>query len=187
MSNHIPPIRPPKREEQERVSMPAIEAKKEIKEKFAKEKERQKGGFFLLTFFVSVLQKVLDLFVTDSQQNRPSQNKALKQLRAHFKTMSESDKSQDIPFIQELSHCWERLLSGDPTPLTELKKCLRSYRGEAPKSFAYYLEEHAGDQWFPLPFMEMIQALHREFEAAPQSATLTQWIALIDELILFRS
>lgn len=83
------------------------------------------------------------------------------------------DLSHDIPFLQELTNIWFKILGHQHRLLTKgikgdkldkvnmLIDSLDSYPEGDEQSVHYYLSHFVGKDWFPFPFMETLQKLHQ--------------------------
>jgi hypothetical protein len=110
--------------------------------------------------------------------------------------LSQDDQSHNPEFVQQLSELWHNLeedcnsiLSYSreaPKYFTGLKKFLNSLQTFPPKedhTLGYYLKESVGKEWIPFPFMNMLQALHKESLEDPERCTLAQWISVLDTIL----
>lgn len=201
MSTPTPPIRPPDRTEQERIQLSATEADKKIREKFEESKGQKKPGFFMVTWLLLLFRNIFNLFLFDRARELVSPDAQevldhLKKFRLSLEILAREEKSEEIAFIEALSIQWaliekdlERLeLHPDAEPhllqaVRKLKISLDSYKASALHSFAYYLEQHAGESWFPFPFLEMIRALHNEAKISFETSNLKSWIAQISKIV----
>lgn len=201
MSTPSSPIRPPDRTQQERVQLSPIEADKKIREKFEESKGHKKPGLFMVTWLLLLFRNIFNLFLFDRARELISPDAQeiidhLKKLRTSLETLVREEKSQDVSYIEALSTQWalvekdlERLeLHPDAEPhllqaVRTLKMNLDSYKAGALHSFAYYLEQHAGESWFPLPFLEMLRTLHHEAKLSFESSTLKSWLNQISAIV----
>ena len=95
-------------------------------------------------------------------------------LAGSFLTLSQKNKSTDITFINHLSDTWmflnlsiKRRKSQKHPPtyidfLTETFSEIASFGEEEGESFGYYLEAHKKSDWFPVPYLQMLEKLHEE-------------------------
>ncbi|MEX0962042.1 MAG: hypothetical protein WDZ28_04205 [Simkaniaceae bacterium] len=200
MGTPSPPIRPSDSRDSEKVTFPSIERQKRIKEKYEDAKEEQEGGFFLLTWVMQTLKKVINIFITSREEgylNPEIQTLFvdIRKLRNLFARMKTEDMSHDATFISRLSIHWSVLATDIENlgfehvtitlkaQLAHLKSSLNDYSIQGSMSFGFYLEEHAGESWFPLPFLEMIRSLYTEALITPEYCTLSSWIKEIDTIL----
>lgn len=60
---------------------------------------------------------------------------------------------------------------------------IQNYPIGADHTLGYYFNEYAGKDWIPFPFMELLQDLHRDYQASPQTSTLYHWVSLLDTIL----
>jgi hypothetical protein len=126
-------------------------------------------------YFLVWLRKLLDFFAKPPSSEK---NLHLLSFRKGLERLQKEDLSQDGSFLGHLAEDWHFLLQ-DPK-LQSLIQKIESYPPDSEHSFGYYLSAYAGESWLPLPFMEMVQKMHRESETSP----LSEWISQIDSLKL---
>jgi hypothetical protein len=113
-------------------------------------------------------------------------------LKAAFEIMKLEDRSQDAPFLKNLSKLWLNVLEHSirlqtkgslGQQLKALIKNIESYPEKATHTFGYYLDEFAGQKWLPFPYMELIQEMHHLHSLDPGSSLLTRWTKMIEEIL----
>ncbi|GAB4186109.1 MAG: hypothetical protein Tsb0015_03680 [Simkaniaceae bacterium] len=202
------PIRPPDRTEQERIKIPPIEEEKRIKEKFQKEQEQKGKDSFNLFHASSILliKKLIEFFEKRQSSSSNILEVKIKLLEIFSKIkellvqMKDSDQSQNSEFIQKLSDAWNDLcilnetLEGSKNkeniPQKEINNFITTFDNYPPDidhSLGFYLLHHAGKDWLPFPFMEILKKIHLEFLQDEKHSHLMQWIGGIDRIIQFLS
>jgi hypothetical protein len=160
-----------------------------------------KSKLFALAAATLYFKKFIDQFVNIAKSLTVSINaeKALIDL-AEFKKLleelSKEDKSHIPEFTQRLSTQWQRVcencsgLEGRARNLdllsTESMNLIKEIHHFPPgedHTLGYYLTEHAGQEWIPFPFMNMLHDLHEEFLASSEISQMGQWIRKINEIL----
>lgn len=146
------------------------------------EKPPKKG---LAAYLLNLLKKTLD-FLIESASEKPSDAPFLA-LKQAFDVLKKEDRSEDVQFLKDLSLTWQMILeaslSFDSPILKTLLKKIQNYPEWQEHTFGYYLIEYAGQKWIPFPYMELIEKLHEEHMKNPSGSALSEWTALIDELL----
>lgn len=155
----------------------------------------EKPGFS--AFMLLLMDKVCD-FVKQSvgkglsSASESGMRESLLLFKAALETMMKEDRSQDAPFLKRVSQLWHKILeqrlnlrSSNPLgkQLSVLIKEIETHPENEEHTFGYYLDEYAGLEWLPFPYMELILKLHRQHEADPSSSLLARWAALIGEIL----
>lgn len=113
-------------------------------------------------------------------------------LKSAFNVLKREDRHQDVPFLNQLSDTWHRLLEqslryrrGDPiyAPLQDFLFDIQNYPPSVEHSFAYYLTEYTGQQWLPFPYMDLIQKIHLDHQTNPKESALQRWTTQLDLLL----
>jgi hypothetical protein len=173
-----------------------------------KDKENEEEGsiqnpgskFFALVAATLYLKKFVDHFVNVAKSLTSSINteKVLEDIAAFKNVLCElclEDKSHDPTFTHRLSKFWQKLYencSGLEEKIGHLdslaaevmlfvKEVNHFPQGEE-FTLGYYLTEHAGQDWIPFPFMNMLRDLHEEYLAAPTTSQLDRWVKKINEI-----
>jgi hypothetical protein len=151
--------------------------------------------FYFATALFS-LRKFIGEFTEKSRMRSVALNKqqALEDLLA-FKTILEElgkeDTSHDPEFTKKLSLLWQSLYahcdnsSSDilTSQITSFAHKIDNYPPGEDHTLGYYLSEHAGQDWIPFPFMNLLADLHGEFHASlPGSHPPGQLASWIQEL-----
>jgi len=117
-------------------------------------------------------------------------------LKTALNALKEEDRSQDVPFLNEMSEVWHYVLEdslkfqrSDPVfvPLQNFIDDMQTYPPGETHTFAYYLTEYTGQQWLPFPYMDLIRQLYHEHQTDPSASPLTRWARQIDELLAISS
>ena len=163
-----------------------------------KEKESSPKGLSALgAYFLYLLQKFLELFqeVTEkglSSANEKELRKTLLIFKESLEIMKREDRSQDGPFLNQFANQWHQLLEDAlkfqkstlfSNNYTSLIKEIETYPEKTEHSLGYYLMEHAGREWLPFPFMELVQKIHTDHQKNPLDSPLSRWTAQIDSLL----
>jgi len=150
---------------------------------------------------VFCLKKFLGEFTENSKMRASSMNKekTLEDLVA-FKNVLEElghfDKSHDPEFTHRLSLVWQNLYENcigvdEKAAQTDIVVSqILSFVGEIAHfppgedyTLGFYLAEHAGQDWIPFPFMNLLAELHEGFQTAPDTGQLALWIQKLEEII----
>lgn len=180
----------------EEIKVHRIEKKKEEKENIPLS---DSPHIFLLACLF-ILNKSLAILPLIPQASLPFYGKAdtiehIASLLNALQALAREDLSHQTSFALSLSELWHKLSDDcnsilshaeDRALVVKLKFLLSSLAhfppGE-PHSLGFYLAEHAGKDWIPFPFMEILQNLHLESLAHPTDSTLAQWIHQLSDLI----
>lgn len=108
----------------------------------------------------------------------------------------DNDLSHDSDFAGQLSSSWHTLCSdcdfllSHASPLPDYAEkthlfieALNHYPENQDHSLGYYFTASAGENWTPVPFMDMLQTLHKEGKSAPENATLIQWVVTLSTIL----
>ena len=114
----------------------------------------------------------------------------LKELKALFLKLTVDDLSQDLEFLNILAFKWLDIVkkyeeSPKKIPLEVVKLFfdeIYAFPSGQTYSLGYYLTEHAGYQWVPLPFMEILYNLHMEYQLNSSESHLKRWIDQLDDM-----
>lgn len=160
------------------------------------EKQPSKQNLTFTAYVLLLLQKFFS-FLIKSQELSKSTQKQIKenllQMKSTLTILKYEDKSQESPFLKNLSQTWQKMLENSlqfkkMTPLAiEFKNFIKeiaSYPEGQDHSLAYYLSEYAGGAWLPFPYMELIQRLHILSEKNPSSNPLDEWIHSLEKIIV---
>ncbi len=128
-----------------------------------------------------------------------NRQKAIDDIRAFKKVLEELahfDKSHDPEFTNQLSLLWQNLYENckglDQThfqsdilasQIFEFADVITHFPPGEDHTLGYYLSEHAGQDWIPFPFMNLLRSLHEEFQSDPSTSKLTQWLDSLASMI----
>jgi hypothetical protein len=117
-------------------------------------------------------------------------------LRDLLLQLSKMDVSDHVPYVQQLSSAWHRLLKvihvmellerKESDFLKKVKETLSQIRSYPPSSdhpLGFYLEQSPGPQWLPFPFIEILHQLHEEAAVKQKTGYLQQWCEILELLI----
>lgn len=169
-----------------------------------KDKQEQEGGYKSLknathlqiyATLVSCFQKMISLF-------SPKRNSAffyqehlivnLLAFRQLLLNLSKEDLSHDPAFTQQLTNVWLAICNDSdpkrcpPELLTKLNFFISQIKNFPPgvdHSLGYYFDQHAGGEWNPFPYMELLQNLHKEYAESPIVSVLHNWITLLNDIL----
>lgn len=147
-------------------------------------------------YLLLLFRKFLELFEETNEKGLTASTeeevkKHLKQLRSLLEVLKAENRSQDSPFLNQLSNAWHQILEDSllfkkATPLSKsfraFLKQIQHYPQNQEHTLGYYLTEYAGQKWLPFPYMELIQKIHVEHQNDPETSALSQWTREIEEL-----
>ncbi len=176
-----------------------IEGDRKEKEEFRPPNRREEETRSLLFAILGLFcKKFLSLF--SSKEKLQAALFDLKQI-AHdlqgFKTLlqqlSREDVSRNSHFSKQFSEFWKSLLEDlrniesfererpDLGPkIKHLIEKIATFPPFVDHPLGYYLAAHVGEEWLPIPFMEILSGLHKEHQEKHERSELHSWIALID-------
>ncbi len=117
-------------------------------------------------------------------------------LSHHLLSLASADQSKNIEYIKSLSSTWTFLTLSvkrrqgqkhSPEyliPLNELIHSIEIYGDKEGKTLGYYLNTKEMQDWFPIPYLKMLHALHQEYIRNRSASFLTLWKEKIDHLLL---
>ncbi len=185
----------------EDIKTQRVEREKEEKEKFReRERERKKSsGFAFFTWFQTALffRKLLGFLLSPKEEEKKkSVHSALihsiEQVKDGFERLKTIDFSQDTQYLSHFSSCWHAFFEevshikrGAPfyASLERFITEVETYPNGQEHSLGYYLDEFAGSEWLPFPFMEMLAVLHKEHISSPETSRLSLWTNALKALI----
>ncbi|MBS0630103.1 MAG: hypothetical protein JSS30_07785 [Verrucomicrobia bacterium] len=183
----------------EGVYVSRIEDKKK-ESKYSPQPPKETKQILLATFF-SYLKKMFDTFSPSKQlvSKVVDQQKIIENLllfKKLLEKLSEKDLSQSAEFASKLSTTWCLLLEDFDTieimerknlkeisNFREMMSNMKNYPPESEHRLGYYLVQHAGQDWLPFPFIEILSKLHTQHQAGPKTSTLSSWFKQIDTVI----
>lgn len=184
----------------EGVYISRIERDKQEEGKYTQAREDSKKKILMATFF-SCLTKMFDAFSPSKKlAGKIVDLQVIVENLLHFKKLliqlSQENLSNSADFATNLSDAWTRLLTDfDNVEILERKnlkeiasfrKMIDTIKNHPPDSehcFGYYLLQHAGKDWLPFPFIEILENLHKEHQIDAKTSTLSHWFDLIDSVI----
>ena len=189
------------RHRDEGVYSSRIERDKKEKEKFSRLSSEEKEKRILSTTFFIYLKKLFDSFSSSKgligktiYQEKITEH--LRQLKTLLEELRVKDLSNSADFASQLSNIWSLILEdreqiqilhrkkgSENVLLRELMEAIKNYPQDAEHRLGFYLLQHAGKDWLPFPFIEILEKLHKESKEDRKKSTLIEWIQLIDETI----
>lgn len=179
---------------------PKIQEDKKEKEKFAPLPEDKDKQILFATFF-SYLKNLFDTFSPSKKiAGRVIDLQEIANNLAEFKKvlmrLEKEDLSNDAAFATELSTIWEKLVDDfheievikrknmkEIAAFRKVMDTIKLYPVDSEHRLGYYLLEHAGQDWLPFPFIEILLRLHKDHEKEKNESTLSRWHILIDQAI----
>jgi hypothetical protein len=183
----------------EELPIPRIEEDKKEKEEFAELPESNKK--ILNAAIIFYLKSVFETcaLLSESKEKANIQQQLLEDLET-FKNLlnhlGAKDQSNHPEFAQQLSGLWHKidqdfnfikfLEKKSPEIISKLKKLIDNVTHYPPNeehTFGFYLQEHAGEEWLPFPYMEILSHLHKDHQRAHNSSQISTWISQIDSIL----
>lgn len=174
-------------------------------DKKEKEKYRQlpssEGKEILIATFFSYLKKMFDTFSPSKKLagkviDQQTIIEHLQSFKKKLAELAEKDLSNSPPFATQLSDIWSLLFEDfenvsvlerkdlkEIASFREMMDIIKHYPPESEHRLGYYLLQHAGEDWLPFPFIEILKQLHDQHLEDPKTSTLTTWQTLIDNVI----
>ena len=125
------------------------------------------GRFNLLVLSYLTAETLLEsIRSTESLKTPQKVIDSLKEFLAVFKELEITDHSADWRYSEKLSRAWAKIkdsINEASFPTISLKEMISAFEHHPEKgdhSLGYYLSLHAGEQWIPFPFMEILRNLH---------------------------
>lgn len=182
----------------ENIRIPPTDKDKKKRDEHAlQDSAKSKIFATLATYF----KKIASLF-TSKERETPahlSQPQLLKNLiafRVELEILAKQDQSHQPAFTEKLTQLWHKLSddcnciwdtqdfsSSFKSALKFLLSQISEYPLGADHTLGYYFNASAGREWIPFPFMELLSALHQEYQQNPQASHLTTWLLLIDAIL----
>lgn len=192
INSPIQPIQPPD-DGWERVQR--IEGYKQ-RERQAPPADKPLKPFFFALFATLFKKFFLSTSPTKGQPvaNIKDITKDLLAFQQALQSLSIQDMSQNSSYAKTLSALWHKVqLDCNQLPSTHpssshfnlLLAGIDSYPPWEEHSLGFYLTKGAGMEWLPIPFMEILLALHLESKKNPLQNTLESWCRIINEIFDF--
>ena len=187
MSDFYNPIHRPKPTDEARIPVPPVEPNKQDKEEQSFEDlndpDRQKYLYgSIVLFFKRIFNTAL--FSRKNRGSLPDSEIAFA-LNTFYNLLLElktSDKTDDPHFAQKLSDAWDVLLASPiNSPLEPFIQLANDYPVGDAHSFGFYLSEHTGDDWLPVPFLEILKKLHQGFVLRKKNSELAHMLDLLKQ------
>lgn len=110
---------------------------------------------------------------------------AAEKFRDELSKLKACDETDNPHYAEILSELWESLLAAPPnSPLEPFLKLANEYPFGDPHSLGFYLSQHAGDDWLPFPFLEILKKLHQGYILRKSHSELSHLLRLLDQAIL---
>lgn len=119
----------------------------------------------------------------------------LKKLSKNLYTLACIDKSNDGEFLKQLSKNWSifsisanrRIQKKKQESYTDLLKDLYTSIDELSidnsLTFGYYLQKSATQDWFPVPYLKILQYVYLDHKKNKQQSIAAHWICDISEIL----
>lgn len=152
----------------------------------------------LFALFATFFNKFFSLTQKKSLQlaNHKEIAKDLFEFQRALQKLIREDQSHDPTFAQLLTTLWHTLEQdcnqlidalGATHPIAAkfnyLLEEINRYPPWEEHSLGYYLTKRAGETWLPLPFMEILLALHLGAKNSPLQNPLESWSHLINDIL----
>ncbi|MFZ4674054.1 MAG: hypothetical protein ACOYL1_06905 [Chlamydiia bacterium] len=153
------------------------------REKTQKDEELQlpAGGFALLVLtYLSSSTLLESIRSTESLRTPQKVIDALKQFIAIFSELQDQDLSADWRYCEKLSKSWSDVVKSvenatfPSSSLNTLITEINEHPEKGDHTLGYYLSQHAGEQWIPFPFMEILRKLHEDKKKIPHFLKLAE-------------
>jgi hypothetical protein len=182
-------------------AIPPIEKDKQEKDEELGEKWKETTGrpFVFATMF-SYLKKLISSFTGKGKSVFMfDQQKFIDDLlsfRNLLILLCNEDHSHDPHFLEQMSELWH-ILMHDCNPIDPVERknlaipdklnifinTIASFPPGEDHSLGYYLSEHAGSEWIPFPFMNLLQKLHEEHQIQAEQSILSSWLILLNSIL----
>lgn len=151
-----------------------------------------KNNIYLFT------RKKLAETLINNEVNLENLTQDLNSLKKLFITLSNGNEGRNPLYIENLSKTWdvfkkicipiksnETRNSSLESKILFLLESIENFHKDDDLSFGYYLTEHNEQDLapFPLPFMETLEALHKDHQILQNKSTLSFWITTIEDLL----
>lgn len=113
-------------------------------------------------------------------------------LKKLLNQLKEADQSENAHFCQNFSELWhtiheEVLLAKRAKIKTEVDLAkvnivltdMDHYPPYEERKLSFYLSQYAGEQWLPVPFMEILKKLHNDYKLYRNASILEKWTRLL--------
>ncbi len=152
----------------------------------------------LFALFATFFKKYFALTQKKSLQiaHKKEIAKDLSEFHRALQNLIKEDRSRDPSFAQLLSALWHTLehdcnhlldALGDSNPVAAKFNLLLDEIDRYPPweehSLGFYLTKGAGESWLPIPFMEILLALHLAAKNSPLQNPLESWSHMASDII----
>jgi hypothetical protein len=169
---------------------------REEEQRHGKKKPPDKKPYLAAQILALIKKTVESLlkFTKRGEDGEASPQENLASLKTAFNTLKREDRSQDVPFLNQMSAIWHHILEdslkikrSDPLfhVFDHFLQDVQSYPLGEEFSFAYYLTEYTGQEWLPFPYMDLVHKIHQDYQDNPNLSALERWTRKIDELLGF--
>lgn len=164
------------------------------------EQDQDSGRSKIFATLASYFKKIASLLAPRERETASAHQHPLIQYLAAFRvqlqTLAKHDASRELSFTERLTELWHKLSdecnsiwatqefsSSMKSALKFLLSQVSGYPLGADHTLGFYFDASAGKEWTPLPFMQLLQELHEEYQREPQQSHLAAWVALIDAIL----
>ncbi|NDD58322.1 MAG: hypothetical protein EBZ47_03585 [Chlamydiae bacterium] len=101
------------------------------------------------------------------------------------------DESENLHYVESLSENWHEILfharnksfgSSYSEDLQKLIDSILNFPDHSDHSLGFYLNQHAGKDWTPLPLMNLLKNLHLNYQSDPSTSELANWLNLLTQI-----
>lgn len=153
------------------------------RDKTQKDEELQlpAGGFALLALTYLASSTLLEAIRSTESLKTPQKTiDALKLFIAILTDLKDQDLSDNWRYCEKLSKSWSEVIksaeknSFPSSSLNALVSKINEYPEKGDHALGYYLSQHAGEEWIPFPFMEILRKLHEEKKVLTEFLQLSE-------------
>ncbi len=197
------PIRPISEEDRDRLRTSGIEPIHDAFEEHEREQEllafqrRVSPIASFLLFFKQLLGKMKPSYTAQAEILKDDGlYKELYTLKTLLQQLAERDQSENVEYAEALSQAWitigyhcESIEAGimkssiSSKGIRELLSSMSSHPEHSEHTLGFYLKHHAGNDWLPFPFMEILKKIHRSYAVDGNASALHGWITKVSALL----
>lgn len=197
------PIKPSVERKDEEIKVSPIESDKKYRdeESEAENVEVQKNTSILYGSILIIFKKFASFFGKNDSENidQFSQDhlvKTLQSLQELLQSLKKIDQSENSQFYQQLSEIWHLLINQveiffrtrrtTQVNIKEMKILITEISHYPPNEdhkLGYYLTQYAGESWLPVPLIQIIKNLRKDYLTHKKSSILEKWVQLINRLL----
>lgn len=157
--------------------------------------ERLTIGAYLLY----IAHKILGFLLHFGKEKREAKERSataifndLSAFKKELNRLKSNDLSKETNYLNQLCALWHNILEDSfiikhktsaASLFEELLRNVHSYPEGEEFSLGYYLNEYAGQNWIPLPYIELVQKLFAQHQKDPETSPLTVWTKQIDTIL----